>query len=201
MKVDNLIYSSEWSIRVEKFVSDLLREKLPAFRTFHNPNHTWQVVRKCIELCSFYKISPELTSAVVAAAWFHDTGYCNGNQNHEEESVKIASSFLKDNHIEDSVIAEVDRLIRITKLSVRPETLDEMIIRDADMYHLGSDEYKKWADLLKLEKEKEWKTEIPQQQWREENIQFFGQHYYFTTYAVEHWGPKKEHNLQQLQQG
>ena len=198
MKVDNLIYSSEWSIRVETFVRNLLKEKLPAFRSFHNSNHTWQVVRKCMEMCSFYKLNPNLTASVIAAAWFHDTGYCNGNQNHEEESVKIASAFLKENNIEDSIVADVTRLIQVTKLSVKPSTLDEMIIRDADMYHLGSDDYLKWANLLKKEKESEWKTVISDSEWRKENIHFFKQHHYFTTYATEHWNEQKSQNLQQL---
>lgn len=198
MKVGNLIYSSEWSIRVETYVHDLLKEKLPSFRTFHNANHTWQVVRKCIEMCSFYQLSQELTASVVAAAWFHDTGYCISNQFHEDESVKIASSFLKENNIDDRVIGDVNRLILVTKLSVKPESLEEMIIRDADMYHLGSDEYAKWADLLKQEKEKEWDFKISEEQWRKDNIHFFRQHHYFTTYAIDHWTSKKAENLQKL---
>jgi HD superfamily phosphodiesterase len=33
---------------------------------------------------------------VIIAAWFHDTGYIKGSENHENESVCIVSDFLKE---------------------------------------------------------------------------------------------------------
>jgi HD superfamily phosphodiesterase len=38
------------------------------------------------------KLSP-LESEIIIAAWFHDTGYIKGSENHENESVCIVSDF------------------------------------------------------------------------------------------------------------
>lgn len=54
------------------------------------------------------------------AAWFHDTGFTKSIKNHEEESVTIASAFLKMNkNYTETDIKSVCDLILATKIRAR----------------------------------------------------------------------------------
>ena len=80
---------------VEKFVYNLLSEKLHANYVYHNLSHTQRVVEKTIEISEDSNIKGDDLENLTIAAWFHDVGFTVSDENHEEESIKIASEFLK----------------------------------------------------------------------------------------------------------
>ena len=83
----------------EDFVSNLLKDKLSNLYSYHNFNHTLTVVNAVKELCKKEDVTAEEKEALLVAAWFHDTGYINGYENHEQESVKIVTTFLKEKEL------------------------------------------------------------------------------------------------------
>ena len=66
----------------EDFVSNLLKDKLSNLYSYHNFNHTFTVVTAVKELCKKEDVKDDDKEALLAAAWFHDTGYINGCTNH-----------------------------------------------------------------------------------------------------------------------
>ncbi|MEG2102976.1 MAG: HD domain-containing protein, partial [Flavobacterium sp.] len=71
----------------EDFVSNLLKDKLSNLYSYHNFNHTLTVVTAVKELCKKEEVSDSDKEVLIIAAWFHDTGYVHGYDNHEKESV------------------------------------------------------------------------------------------------------------------
>jgi HD superfamily phosphodiesterase len=67
----------------ENFVCTLLKDKLYDLYFYHDCSHTLEVVSAVKEL-SMEKLSPLESEMVIIAAWFHDTGYIKGSENHEK---------------------------------------------------------------------------------------------------------------------
>ncbi len=190
--------SSEFLIHIEKYVRDILSGEEIKKRAFHSINHTIEVVMKCEELASYYNVSPADSTALIAAAWFHDTGYLNGSANHEIESAKIALNFLKSFLLNSDYLKSIEDLILATTLPSKPVTLLEEIICDADLHHLGSIDYKKWSLLLRQELERFNGITFLNSEWARQNISFFETHHYFTPHAQKLWSKQKQQNLSQL---
>ncbi|NJN50099.1 MAG: phosphohydrolase, partial [Polaribacter sp.] len=89
-----LIIMSNLIAQSEEFVLNLLSNELDKKYVYHNFSHTQRVVKKVIEIAKNYNLNDVETQNLTIAAWFHDTGFIIGAQNHEEESVKIVTKFL-----------------------------------------------------------------------------------------------------------
>jgi len=71
---------------------------------------------------------------------------------HEERSAQLAREFLSSNAgVPESIIVHVEQCIIATKMPQRPCTLTEKILCDADLYHLGTDEFSRIDNLVKQE--------------------------------------------------
>ncbi len=180
------------------YVTGLLNKYLPAICKFHNIHHTLNVVQFCYELGDHYCLPKTDMEKLLMAAWFHDTGYCLSIDDHENESVTVASTFLESHNVTDDYTFSVNNLILATKRLAEPSTLAEQIICDADTQHLGAEDYFKWSALLKEEFELKNCQELSDKEWKHMNICFFNSHRYFTEYAQRWWGEQKLENLKQL---
>ena len=76
--------------KASDYVFNLMREKLPANHIYHNYNHTVDVAESAIEIAEGIDLSKEDTEIVVLAAWFHDSGFVESYEGHEEHSKEIA---------------------------------------------------------------------------------------------------------------
>ena len=81
--------------KVENYVTSQLTENLPSAYLYHNLSHTRRVVKYVKELIEGEKVSAKNAQILELAAWFHDIGFINGHENHEQKSAEIAKSFLK----------------------------------------------------------------------------------------------------------
>ena len=186
-------------LKTEKYVFSLLTKELGNDYLYHNLSHTQRVVNAVKELIVGENISEVDGNVLLLAAWFHDVGYIKGSENHEEASVKIVTNFLAEYNIDDSIINEVSRLVRATKMGYEPNDLLEKIIRDADCSHLGKKGFSDVSDLLKEETNLVQNKEYSDSEWIQENIHFLAnKHNYHTNYAQENWQQVKDKNLAQL---
>ncbi len=192
------LYSSELTVAAENYVRKLLTDGLPPIRYFHNINHTVQVVGKSAEIAALYDIPQGDGQVLVTAAWFHDSGYVHGGDNHERRSVNIAREFLSNLNVESDDLLKIERLILATRIPASPLTLAEKILCDADLQHLGSEDYAAWSILLKKELEAQNGNHISDEQWNYENIRFFTSHRFFTERAETLWEIQKQKNLLML---
>lgn len=183
----------------EKFVINLLNEKLTPEFTYHNIPHTQLVVNKATELAELIKIDDKQKELLLVAAWFHDTGYTKDSNNHEEASVLIAKEFLKTQACSEEDIVTVSNIIMATKMGVIPSTILEKIIKDADCAHIGSKNYGDISELLRKEWELLSNYRITEGEWLEENIVFLStKHRFFTNEAAANWEKRKGKNLANL---
>lgn len=182
----------------EDYAKNLLKDKLSSAYTYHNLDHTIQVVDKIKILAKEENISPEDTENLLLAGWFHDLGYVDNADNHEEESRKIASDFLKQHQFPEERIAKIGELILATDKFYKPKNHLEEVIKDADLYHLASDDYFRICENLRQEIKEVHHQKFSKQQWSELNIVFFSKHQFYTKYAKENWQPIKEKNVDKI---
>ena len=185
--------------QVQDFVTDLIKGKLSSIYSYHNLDHTIGVVNAVAVLCDEEKVSPKEKEILLNAAWFHDTGYTKGCENHEGFSVEIATEFLKVNNKSDEYISNVSSLIIATSMEHIPQTLLEKIIKDADFYHILNANYILECEGLREEWENVDNKVFSDMEWALENEFFLSKvHQFYTPYAIEHWQPLKEKNIKRL---
>jgi predicted metal-dependent HD superfamily phosphohydrolase len=183
---------------IEKHVKDLFSQYPRPYLRYHNLYHTLQVVSHTKEIAQFYKYNDPDLFMLMAAAWFHDTGYllADNTEMHEQKSIELMAAFLSSKNVAFHIIENVSKNIMATKMPVSPQTLSEKIICDADMYHLGTDDFFNHNQLVK--EELEAKLHKPMENWRNSSLSFLITHQYFTTYCQELLNAGKQKNLQKL---
>ncbi|TDE30327.1 HD domain-containing protein [Flavobacterium ranwuense] len=186
--------------QAQDFVFNLLKDKLSVLYTYHNFNHTLGVVDAVNTLSDSENLNPTDKEMLVIAAWFHDTGYINGCANHEDFSSVIAADFLKEKGKSDDYIKKVTGLIKATMKDSVPQTLLEKIIKDADYYHLFSEDYALACEFLRTEWENTEQKSFTDKDWAIENKDFLvSKHHFYTDYALKNWQPSKEKNINKVQ--
>ena len=134
--------------KVYTFIIDKLEKELPSYLTYHNVQHTKDVVDAAQYICESEKISGNDRELLLTAAVFHDTGFLKGYENHEASSCEIAREVLHSYQYDKEQIEKICRLIMVTKLPQAPQNNLEEILCDADLFYLGSDKYAENADQL-----------------------------------------------------
>ena len=181
------------------YVFSLLREKLPATYIYHNYNHTVEVVAASEEIADGCDLTKDEKEMVLLAAWFHDAGFSSGEAHgHEDVSIHLATTFLQEHKSDPVLIQKVVSGIEATKIPQAPKNLIDQILCDADLFHLGTEEFTEKNKLLRDELIGFSKQDISKKQWRKMNISFLQNHKYFTDYCRRKLQPVKEKNLEEL---
>ncbi|WP_179333602.1 Pycsar system effector family protein [Winogradskyella costae] len=184
---------------VEIYVAELLNKQLASTNYYHNAIHTRNVVASIAELASNEQCTENETLALLLAGWFHDTGFIHTDIGHEEESVKIAHAFLKERHLSEETLKQVEQLILATKIELKPNNKLESIIRDADCGHIASNNYLDSSENLFKEMNAKNGNHISNIEWMEQNLAFLKKHSFYSDSAKQIWQPKKELNLLEIQ--
>ncbi|ULQ52309.1 Pycsar system effector family protein [Flavihumibacter fluvii] len=182
----------------ERYVRKFFAEQMPNTYHFHNLNHTIGVVNAALTIALEYPLSEEDHSVLILAAWFHDTGYSRIYEGHEAASVEIATNFLREQKASESFIEKVSACIMATKMPQSPYGLTAEILCDADLLHLGTDDFMRENKLLRRELIDTNSKKISKKSWRKSTIKFLKDHQYFTSYAKTYADPVKVRNLKNL---
>ncbi|MDG1396999.1 MAG: DUF5706 domain-containing protein [Polaribacter sp.] len=186
-------------INAEKYALNLLSSGLDTKYVYHNLAHTQRVVKKVKELMVNMGVNEVDAQNIEIAAWFHDTGFTKSADNHEKESVRIVTDFLKGQNVEEKRIKAISNIILATVMGHKPKNILEKIIVDADCAHLASKNFFDYTSLLRKEWELTGLKTVTYQDWIKENINFFTvQHRFETDYALKNWTKRKEKNLSKL---
>lgn len=181
------------------FVASLMDLLLPDEMTFHNIDHTRQVVEATYKISKHVGINKYDEEIVVMAAWFHDVGHIASYDEHEAVSQEIAESFLKSHQWTKKRILKVIHCIEATKIPQDPQNILEAIICDADLYHLSSPDYFKIQKHLR----REWALVLDQkytdEEWEEKNLAFLKEHQYWTPFGRSVLEKRKQANIEQYQ--
>ncbi len=186
----------------QHYVRNLFAAKSFKNLVYHNLDHTLEVVHYCEELAAAHGLDSIAKETLLVAAWFHDTGYLKvAPRDHEEESKRIAREFLIGRNATDEFIHDVENCIEATKMPQAPTNLLEQILCDADLYHLGTDNFNERSMLLRDEVNNLNKNNhVSKKDWRQLNIDFLERHRYFTDHARDRLEPQKERNIAMLKE-
>jgi predicted metal-dependent HD superfamily phosphohydrolase len=175
------------------------KHSIPAL-TYHNLTHTKNVVTATMQIANHYQLNDEDFFIVVTAAWFHDMGYMIDASKHEQSGADVAADYLKHKQVDNETIDRVKAVIMATRMPQQPIGLLEEIMCDADLFHLGGEDYRKKSRLLREELLLLCHKDINKSDWRKKTIELMESHRYFTDYCRLLLDDQKAKNLQELKQ-
>lgn len=172
------------------FIINKLQNELPPYLTYHNVEHTKQVLKHALEIAAAENITGEELDILSTAALFHDAGFIEKYTGHEEVSCRIAKKYLPQFDYSAKEIEEICELIIATKIPQTPKNRLAEILCDADLYYLGTDDYgiiakKLYSEFLKQGLVKD------RMDWQRHQIAFLESHQYFTEIARDQLAGKQ----------
>ena len=177
------------------YVINLLDKNLTEKFYYHNSKHTLDVLNNAEIIGNYYQLNKTDYNLLRLSAIFHDVGYIEQYQGHEEKSAAYAAKFLQSKGIDESNIEQVVRAILATRMPQQPDGRISEILCDADLMYLADQpNYFKDAELLR----KEWSglniTIYSEQGFHANSLDFFQNHVYHTEYGKKILRQKKEQN-------
>ncbi len=183
---------------VEAYVIDFFKQRIPGEYVYHNLEHTQDVVDATITIASEYPLNAREKEVLQIAAWFHDTGYDQGADKHEERSVQYAAAFLSQHDYPLQDLESVLTCIRATRINATPQNLLEEILRDADYSHLGSTVYWDRCSRVRQELLVTRQAFMSEAEWVNFELDFITSHEFHTEVAERLYGKLKEKHVKQL---
>jgi predicted metal-dependent HD superfamily phosphohydrolase len=184
--------------KVSEYALDYLKAQNNKAFIYHNKKHTEDVVNKATEIANHYEVNPHDLAIVCSAAWFHDLGYYVDPEHHEVQSALLAENFLRTREVDEADILIVKNCIMATKMPQTPVTLLEKIICDADLYHLGTDDFSKKDKAMLQEYNDFHHPHLSKPEWRKKSIVFLQKHQYHTDYCQQLLDSGKLKNIEML---
>jgi len=180
---------------VRSFFDTHVNDKL----IYHNRKHTERVVEAAVQIAQHYQLNDAEFFIVKIAAWFHDIGYLTGDgPGHEERGARMAEAFLEGTGVDRGIIDSIRKCILATQLPQRAVTLVEQIVCDADLYHLGTEEFPDRNKLMRKEAEAVRQRKISKEEWRKGTIRLLESHHYYTDYCRLLLNERQQENLEKL---
>lgn len=183
---------------VEKHVLDYFSTHHDDKLVYHNLDHTKDVVKATVQIANHYQLNEKDFFIVYTGAWFHDTGYFEAPMNHEQKGAELAGNFLKTLEVPADVRDAVAQVIISTKMPQKPTNQLENILCDGDLFHLGSENFRKKGKLMHKEAELLYNKHISKIEWRKKDIEFLESHHYQTDYCNLLLNDQKAKNLEKL---
>ncbi|HEY5826238.1 MAG TPA: Pycsar system effector family protein [Cyclobacteriaceae bacterium] len=186
--------------QAKEHVKSLFRSKRDDRFVYHNESHTERVVLSAKEIAAHYKLKGEDYDVLIVAAWFHDIGYFDDASHHEAMGAKLAEDFLKKQKADSAFIERVKAGVLATRMPQQPTNLLEEILCDADLFHLGSDEFFDKNKLMRKEYQLRCDANMDKDTWRARTITLLTNHHYHTDYAKRLLDDGKKRNLAKLKE-
>lgn len=179
------------------FLIGKLDHALPAYLSYHNAQHTKQVIDAAERLAKEEGIEGNDLILLKTAALFHDAGFLHDHDEHEKHSCKIARKHLPEFGYSVEEVDKICNMIMSTRSPQSPPDHLSELLCDADLYYLGTDQYTANAEKLFYEFKKTGivKTET---EWEVKQVEFLSAHRYFTKTAKASLERIKQQRLEQL---
>ncbi len=183
--------------QVYSFLINKLEKELPAYLCYHNTGHTKSVISAAEELAIGENISGDDLILLRTAALFHDAGFLQQSDGHEEISCILSREYLPGYNYSNEQIEQICRIIMATRLPQSPSDHLGQILCDADLVYLGKEGYA--ANAEKLFKEfKHTGVVKTESEWQLMQVEFLSAHKYFTQSAIDLLDEEKQKVVQEL---
>lgn len=177
-----------------KLILDKLKNELPEHLHYHSAHHTLDVYDCVLDIAKKEGVNDADLKLLLIAAIYHDAGYLIENKKHEKHSCELARKYLPQFKYSAKDIDTICSIIMATKLPHEPQSHLEEIMCDADLDYLGRSDFfdigdKLYTEMLAIGTLKN-RTE-----WNNLQVEFLGQHRYFTSTSIKLRQAQKEENL------
>lgn len=183
--------------KAEQFISDLFKNHLSEKLLYHNITHTSEVAEIVTKLGEKAGLKKQQLEDLEMAAWFHDSGYIQKYTGHEDVSAEIAEDWLKEEGLPDDRISHIKALILSTKKEHTPETLEEELLYDADIAHVGRKRFFRKGELLRVEYENFLNKTYSELEWEELQYDFLVNHHFITKEAKDKFDTRRVKNIKE----
>ncbi|MFT6210060.1 MAG: putative metal-dependent HD superfamily phosphohydrolase [Bacteroidia bacterium] len=180
-----------------KQILNRLESDLPRYLSYHGHHHTLDVLEAIERIGKSEDVSERELNLLLVAAAYHDCGFLNGHEDHEQKGCEIARKNLPDFGFDSVAIEQVCVMIMSTKVPQEPNGHLAGILCDADLDYLGRDDFEHIAaNLFKELSYLRIVTEI--EIWNKIQVNFLSEHQYHTTYSRQFRQPQKEYHIDNL---
>lgn len=183
-----------------EYCMDFLKNSRCKDLPFHSVQHTEEVFQYVKTIAKYEEVHGNNLEPILIAALFHDTGMAETYLNHEDQSVVYMKEFLANHDYPEDKIAIVANCIMATKMPQTPKTKEEKIICDADLYHLGIENYLFKNERLRVEWETFFDMKYSDEEWYAINIEFMESQNYHTWFGKTVLKNRKDLNFNLLKE-
>lgn len=185
--------------RIENLILGQLEQNLDPRLAYHSIDHTQMVLEAAQFLGREEGLSRQEQRLLMTASVLHDAGFLNTYHEHVEAGCEIAWDLLPKFKYSKGEIVEICNIIRATDLRVRPTTHLEAIMRDADLFYIGTDKFEEFAERLRRELINYGRLK-PEDDWNGIEISFLTNQKFYTLSAQRRTHKVIRQNLAMLKQ-
>jgi len=182
----------------KKYTLNRLISDLSGKLHYHSVDHTLDVLDAVTRLADMENVNGHDQVLLKTGALFHDLGFIETYDGHEEASIRMAYKILPDYDYSLDDIKVVEGLIRSTEIPQNPKTHLEQIMADADLDYVGRDDLFVIGQRLQYE----WQLQgivSSLREWHEKQLQFLKTHKFFTKSAIKLREKRKQENIKELE--
>jgi predicted metal-dependent HD superfamily phosphohydrolase len=188
--------------KIDRYIRDLFREELPDGVKYHDADHTLHpttgVVAITNKLAIAEKVSESERELLLAAAYFHDTGYIREYGHNEPIAARMAGRILKLIGYGADEIGTIKELILATDLRRGPRNHLEKILCDADLDNLGREDFFELDQKLREGRRARGIDVSDDVEWYRGTLEVMKKYPYHTETQKKKRGRRRQKNLERL---
>ena len=185
--------------RAKEYITQRLVNDLSSDLYYHGAHHTFAVVKAVAQLAALEGVSKPEYNLLLTAAYFHDSGFLFEYSSNELFATQLTKDVLPEFDYSEQEIIEVNKIILATQSHLKPSSLLEEIMCDADHDYIGTDEYYSIAKTLRKELATQG-VRYDDLEWiKIQHTYLTSKHTYYTQTANKLRLPKKEEIIKTLQ--
>jgi predicted metal-dependent HD superfamily phosphohydrolase len=188
--------------KVDQYIRALFKDELPGGIKYHDANHTLHPDRGVVAVANRIAISENISEhdreLLIAAAYFHDTGYIREYDKNEPIAARMAGRILKLIGYKPNEIEKVQKMILSTDLAREPKTHVEKILCDADLDHFGREDFFKLDGKIRQGRLSRGIDVSDDLKWYKGTLEIITNHQYYTESQKKLREEQKQKNIKQL---
>ena len=187
---------------VDQYIRELFRDELPSGIKFHDADHTLHPTKGVVAVANSIAVSENISEhdreLLIAAAYFHDTGYIREYDKNEPIAARMAGRILKLIGYKPSEVAKIQKMILSTDLAREPRTHAEKILCDADLDNLGREDFIKLDGRLREGRRERGIDVSDDAKWYRSTLELVKKHRYYTESQKKLREKGKQKNIKRL---
>jgi predicted metal-dependent HD superfamily phosphohydrolase len=187
---------------VDQYIRELFRDELPDGIKYHDSNHTLHPIKGVVAVANRIAISEKISEhdreLLIAAAYFHDTGYIREYDKNEPIAARMAGRILKLIGYKPNEVKKIQNMILSTDLEHEPKTQIEKILCDADLDHLGREDFFELDARIREGRRARGIDVSDNAKWYKGTLEMVKAHQYYTESQKKLREKKKQENIKRL---